>query len=382
MGIYFNPDNESFQKDVNSEIYVDKTGLLEELNQILSTVENCIALSHAPCFGKSQAARMISAYYGFESDSKELFSRFKIAEKKDFEEHLNKYNVIHLDVSSFVDFHNEDLVETIINVLCDEFQKEVPGIERGKDICRIIMQVYKITGRKFVIILDEWDCVVRNYADCPELVQKYFKLLHSLFKSEESRRFLALAYITGILPIKQVSDESALNNFWEYTMLDSKNLTSFFGFTEEEVKELCRKYEMDFDLVKKWYNGYFIQEMNMYNPESVAKAMVRHKLDFYWQKNSAIDTINTYINLNYDGLKEDILKMLSGTPVPVYVDTFLNDFSIINSRDEALTALIHLGYLGYDTEWKQAYIPNFEVGQAYRAALASGNGLETADMLN
>ena len=379
MGTYFNPGNESFRQAVRSPLYVDKTGLLEQLNRRLCTEGKCIALSHARRFGKSQAAGMIDAYYSLGSDSKELFSRFEIATMTDFEEHRNKYNVIHLDISSFADFYKEELVEKIIEYLQDDFKKEYPdGMEYHKSISSVIMQIYEKSKTPFVIIIDEWDCIIRNHADRPDLVHKYLQFLHSLFKSEESKKFLALAYITGILPIKKIEDESALNNFDEYTMLESSELTTYFGFTEGEVEKLCREYSMDFASVKEWYNGYRINGEHMYNPNSVYLAMVKGKLNSYWKNTSAFSTINRFIMINYDGLKDDVLEMLSGGKVPVDVETFQNDLSIIESKDDALTALIHLGYLGYDAEEKEAYIPNFEVAKAYQAALKGCGWKEVA----
>lgn len=373
MGTYFNPGNESFRKATRSRIYVDKTGLLEEMNKMIGSEENCIALSHARRFGKSQAAGMLDAYYSIGSDSKELFSKYKIAKEADFEEHLNKYNVIHIDVSTVADYYKEDLVDAIIRRLHNEFQKEFGDkINIDQSIPFILDDIYHLSGRTFVIIIDEWDCVVRKHSDRQDLVHEYLQFLHSLFKSEEAKRFLALAYITGILPVKKISDESALNNFKEYTMIDSDALTPYFGFTIEEVKALCKQYNMDFESVKEWYNGYLIDGMHMYNPNSVYEAMVRQKYNSYWKNTSSFESINTYITLNYEGLKEDILGMLSGGRVSVNVNTFRNDFSIIHSKDEALTALIHLGYLGYDSERKMAFILNFEVGQAFQAALAVG----------
>ena len=383
MGIYFNPDHESFKQDSNSRIYVDKTGLLEELNQILDTSEKCVSLSHARRFGKSQAAGMIDAYYSVGSDSRELFSRFEIAKKPDFETYLNQYNVIHVDVVSFTDCYQDEFIENMWRILYQEMEEEYGELMGASNtVGAVLKQVYKKSGRKFVIILDEWDCVIRNQADNPKLVHKYLQFLRSLFKSEESKSFLALAYITGILPIKKLKDESALNNFNEYTMLGSDVFTPYFGFTEEEVKELCRKYEMNFSSVKEWYNGYSIDGMHMYNPNSVYKAMIRRKLDSYWKNTSAFDTINMYITMNYDGLKEDVIEMLSGGRVPVNVNSFSNDLAVINSKDEALTALIHLGYLGYDAETQEAYIPNYEVALAYQAALATGNWHEVAKTIS
>lgn len=379
MGTYFNPGNESMKRAVNSRIYIDKTGLLKLTNQILFTEENCIAVSHARRFGKSQAAGMIDAYYSCGSDSKKLFSPYEIATAPDFEKHLNKYNVIHLDISSFTDFYKENLVNKILETLHRELKKQYPTIlDLSNPIGTILMQVYELSQKAFVIIIDEWDCVVRNHADRPDLVHTYLQFLHSLFKSEESKKFLALAYITGILPIKKIEDESALNNFVEYTMLESNELTPYFGFTQKEVEQLCIKYDMNFQSVKEWYNGYLIDGFHMYNPNSVYRAMVTKKLNSYWKNTSAFDTINNYITLNFSGLKEDILTMLAGGSVPVNVNTFKNDLSVIGSKDEALTALIHLGYLGYNAVMEEAYIPNYEVSLAYQAALSTGQWSEIA----
>ncbi len=383
MGTYFNPGNRSFYYDSRDELYVDKTGLLNELNSMLLTPRKCIALSHARRFGKSQAAGMIDAYYSLGSDSKELFSEFEISEAPDFEEHLNKYNVIHMDISSVADFHKEDLVEEIEKRLKEDFLEAYgKELNYAKDSYLLINDIYKKSKIPFIIIIDEWDCVVRNHSDRPDLVHKYLQFLHSLFKSEESKSFLALAYITGILPIKKIRDESALNNFREYTMVDSMQLTQYFGFTEAEVKELCEKYEMDFDSIKEWYNGYLINGQHMYNPNSVYQAMVDQKLKSYWKNTSSFDTINDFITLNFDGLKEDVFRMLSGEKVPVNVNGFKNDLSVINSKDDALTALIHLGYLGYDEERSKAYIPNFEVSMAFQAALATGNWKDIAKTIS
>lgn len=383
MGTYFNPGNESFRKDTNNDIYIDKTGLLEVLNGFIGSSKNCISVSHARRFGKSQAAGMIDAYYSLGSDSRELFSKYEIAKEADFEDHLNKYNVIHIDVSSVADYYEEGLVDAIIQRLSGEFLAEVGDkINVNQAFHFVIEEVYRMTGKQFVIIIDEWDCVIRNHAERQDLVHEYLQFLHSLFKSEEAKRFLALAYITGILPIKKINDESALNNFREYTMINSRNIAKYFGFTEDEVKKICKEYDMDFDSVKHWYNGYLINGMHMYNPNSVYQSMIDHDLDTYWKNTSTFDTINIFITLNFDGLKEDVLHMLSGGKVSVNVNTFKNDLSIIGSKDEALTALIHLGYLAYDAEEEEVYIPNFEVALAYQSALATGSWKEVANTIS
>ena len=382
MGVYFNPSNESFAKDRNYKIYIDKTGLLEYLNESIGTPKNCIALSHARRFGKSHAAGMIDAYYSLGCDSTKLFEDTKIAESSDFKKYMNQYNVIHLDISSFWDFYKDNIVEKIVEYICDEIREVYEDkIDYSKMIHSVLMNVYRISSIPFVIIIDEWDCVIRNSND-KELVHKYLQFLHSLFKSEESKSFLALAYITGILPIKKIQDESALNNFDEYTMLKSKPITEYYGFTEEEVRGLCKEYDMDFDTTKAWYNGYLIDGVHMYNPNSVAMAMKKKDFDSYWKNTSSFASINTFITMNYVGLKDDIMTMLAGGKVRVNTNSFQNDFSTVASKDDALTALIHLGYLGYDADRKRAFIPNYEVATAFEAALQTGEWKDIAKAIS
>ena len=380
MGTYFNPSNKGFRKASRDEIYIDKTGLLNILNRRLGAEKNCVSVSHARRFGKSQAARMIDAYYSRGCDSKELFMGLKISESEDFEKHLNKYNVIHLDISSFVDEYTDNIVNEIKRNIFNEFKEKYPDIDYVNTTAFILKQVYDKSEHEFVIIIDEWDCIVREFSQNQKIVHEYLQFLHSLFKSEESQEFLALGYITGILPIKKIKKESALNNFLEYTMIDSKEFTPYFGFTEKETEELCKKYDMNFESVRDWYDGYYINKEHMYNPNSVYQAMIDHSLESYWKNTSAFDTINTFITLNFDGLKEDVMKMLAGEKVAVDPETFQNDLSIVESRDDALTALIHLGYLGYDCQNGAAYIPNFEVAKAFHAAMKKISWNEVANM--
>ena len=331
MGILFNPGNDSYAKDRNYKIYIDKTMLLSFLNEAIGTPGNCIAVSHARRFGKSHAAGMIDAYYSLGCDSTQLFEETKIASDPDYKKYMNKYNVIHLDISSFWDDYKENIIEKIVEYIYGDLQEAFGDFfDSTKKLSFALMSIYKKNKIPFVIIIDEWDCIIRNSED-KELVHQYLQFLHSLFKSEESKGFLALAYITGILPIKKIKDESALNNFEEYTMIKSKPITEYYGFTEDEVRGLCKEYGMDFESTKAWYNGYLIDGKHMYNPNSVSMAMRRQEFDSYWRNTSSFASINTFITMNYAGLKDDIITMLSGGKVMVDTESFQNDLSEIYS---------------------------------------------------
>ena len=181
MGVYFNPDNDSFASDKKSKIYVDKTGLLEYLNEVLSTSSRYLAVSHARRFGKSHAAGMIDAYYSLGCDSTKLFEDTKIASHADYKKYMNKYNVIHLDVSSFWDDFKDNLTDKIKEYIIDELKHEFnEEIDYSKKLSTVLMSVYKKTNIPFVSSIDEWACVIRNSND-REIVHNYLKFLHSLF---------------------------------------------------------------------------------------------------------------------------------------------------------------------------------------------------------
>ena len=375
MGVYFNPSNVSFTKDIRSEVYIDKTELLNVLNKRLFTKDNCVCVTHARRFGKSQAADLIAAYYSRGCDSRELLSKYKIAESENWTEYINKFNVVKLDISTITDNYKDDLIEEIIARIYRDIENElseniVSKVDFDLNIELVLSKIYEITEIPFIIIIDEWDSVLRAYGNDDSLVHQYMTFLHTLFKSAESKNFLALGYITGIIPIKKIENESALNNFQEYTMLRSGEFTPYYGFTEDEVYRLCQDYDMDMESIKKWYNGYMIDGIHMYNPNSVCRALQERELDSYWRNTSAYTTINKMLRANYGGLRDDIINMLAGEKIYVDTRTFQNDLLQLNSKYDVMTALIHLGYLGYDREAKSAYIPNYEVASAFEAAIS------------
>ena len=189
-----------------------------------------------------------------------------------------------------------------------------------------------------------------------------------MFKGSEPTRFIQLAYLTGILPIKKIKTQSALNNFEEFTMLDPGNLAPYFGFTNEEVKSLCQNYHKNFEEVKHWYDGYLLGSQQIYNPKAVVSLMTRNIFKSYWSETGTYTAILPLINMNFDGLRNAIIEMLSGAFVPVNVWSFQNDTINFANKDDVLTYLIHLGYLGYDAQKQMAFIPNEEIRQELTSA--------------
>lgn len=374
MGIYLNPNNDGFKETLAADIYVDKTMLISELNKFINKGKKYVCVSRPRRFGKTIATDMLCAYYSKGCDSREMFSKLKISKAKNFEEYLNKLNFITIDVAG--EYQNapdkNDTLILLTEKLRKEFVTHFPTVQFAPNatIANCIQDVYATTGEKFVIILDEYDCLVRD-AFGTSLFDDYLRFLNGLFKSNILKKAIALAYITGILPIVRDRVQSKLNNFDEYTILDAYELTEFVGFTEKEVKPLCKKYKVDFAEVKNHYDGYGQNGYEIYNPESVVKCMTTKKFGNFWGRTSTYAVITDRLKHNYKGAKEDIIKMLSGESVKVNVTRYMNTMTDFGTKDDVFTYLIHLGYLAYNNENETCHIPNLEVRKEWNNAIES-----------
>ena len=367
MGRFVNPDNSAFQVALNSKIYVDKTGLIACMNNVLDSTDAYICNSRPRRFGKSYAANMLAAYYSKGAESEEMFSGLEIGKTEDFKKHLNKYDVIHIDVQWFLTNCEDadDVVTYITKTVLAELREAYPEILSSEVVSLPdgLSRVKNETGQKFIIIIDEWDVLIRDEAANKKVQDEYIRFLRSMFKGTEPTKYIQLAYLTGILPIKKERTQSALNNFREYSMLNAGPLASYIGFTEDEVKELCKMYKKDFTEVKHWYDGYQLGKYHVYNPNAVVSLMSDGSFQSYWSGTASYDSIVPLINMNFDGLKTSIIEMLSGASVEVDVASFQNDISNIINKDDVLTYLIHMGYLAYSNVSRRAFVPNEEIRQ-------------------
>lgn len=365
MGRFVNPENSAFQVALNSEIYVDKTGLIKYTNKVLNTKQAFICNSRPRRFGKSMTADMLTAYYSRGCDSEKMFEGLEISSDSGFKKHLNQYDVIHFDVQWCMDPAGgpEEVVSYIKKSVISELREEYPDLidDTVDSLADAMSRINAFAGKTFIVIVDEWDVLIRDMAANLSVQEEYINFLRGIFKGTEPTKYISLAYLTGILPIKKVKTQSALNNFDEFTMLDASIFSTYIGFTEEEVRELCRRYQRDFDSVKIWYDGYRLMGSHVYNPKAVVSVMLRGEFQSYWSDTGTYESIRPLINMDFDGLKTDILTMLSGDSVRVKTRTFQNDMITFRNKDDVLTLLIHLGYLGYDLREQTAFIPNEEI---------------------
>lgn len=390
MGFYVNPPADAFAEIINYKRYVDKTEIIACLNGVLGTPDKLICFSRPRRFGKSFTAKMLAAYYSRGADSRALFETLKLGRlwkngdaEIYFEENLNRHDVLFLDITSFISMADDigDTVRELQNDVIEELQETYPGcVKKGtRSLFKALMQIHAGTGRKFLVIIDEWDALFREAKDDVRLQQSYIRLLRSMFKSGQTSQVIVGAYMTGILPIKKYGTQSALTDFKEYTMLEPGFLAPFIGFTEEEVSALCTEHNLDFAETRKWYDGYCFDTIgHVYCPNSIMELVSKKKFDSYWTKTETYESLRDYIDLNRDGLKDAIVDMLGGKRSRIDTGTFQNDMTSLASRDDIFTLLVHLGYLAYDSVNREVFIPNEEVRSEFVRAVKEGRRTELA----
>ncbi|GFI10049.1 MAG: AAA family ATPase [Lachnospiraceae bacterium] len=393
MGIYLNPGNEQFAVSVNSELYVDKTELIKYTNSRMGKDRPLICSSRPRRFGKTMAVTMLSAYYSKGCRSEKLFTGLKISQNEFFVTHLNKYNVIFLDIqwmygNALEEMKRNSFVKVVSYIqeqVINELKKEYPECVQDTDVSlpSVLAKVNAMTKEQFIIIIDEWDCLFREDKDNKELQKEYINLLRGLFKGTPSGAFLKLAYITGILPIKKYGTQSALNNFREHTMVSPRQMAEYVGFTEEEVKTICKEHDMPFKEMQRWYDGYYFEKAgHVYSPNSVIEAVDSREFGNYWSGTETYESLMTYIAMDFDGLRQLIVDMLGGQRRSIDVESFQNDITSFHSADDVITLLIHMGYMAYDSKTKKVFIPNDEVRSAFLRAVKNDGWEEVIRAIN
>ena len=373
MSSYLNMDNDLFFDYQNADIFVDKSMLIKECNNQIRKPTKFMCITRPRRFGKTLALSMLNAYYSKGCDSRELFKDLKFSKDSSFETHLNKHNVFVIDMASvYTSLKNKNkfFKELETNII-DDLKEYFPNCLTKKEntIGKALVKINQTLNERFIFLIDEWDIIYREQENNLSLCNEYTEFLRNLFKSYDVSSCIDLVYMTGILPIRRYSTQSTLNMFNEYNMIDSSTLTEFVGFTEQEVKDLCVKYHRNFDEIKNWYDGYKLNGIEIYNPKSVVESISRNKCGDYWVLTSATEAVSHYMNYDHGELKAIIAKLIAGEKVSVNVGKFQNDLTQVNSKDSALTVLIHLGYLAYDEETKSCYIPNHEIKEEFVNAL-------------
>ncbi len=297
-------------------IFVDKTDFISKTNLRLNTGGKLLSLTRPRRFGKTVTADMLLAYYSKEYDGQKIFDDLKISKEQNYTEHLNKYDVIYIDMNSANDKYlsyksdrslNIEDVDDIVDFLqylvirdLKENSNYAKQIDKAplvgkKSLSLALEAICKHTGRPFIFIMDEWDLIYRDYRNEEALQKKFIEFLRGLFKSKSGQACFSFAYLTGILPIKKYNSQSALNCFDEYNMLAPGDYARYFGFTEDEVADIVGSpdREVSHQDLKEWYEGYKIKGVDIYNPNSVCKAVSRNECISYWCGTSPMKNLCT-----------------------------------------------------------------------------------------
>ena len=379
MALYLNVGNESFQESLNSIIYVDKSPLIEILNRSIKTKNKYFCLSRPRRFGKSVTAQMICSYYAKGQDCSPLFDDLEIASFDDYKKHLNQYDVISINISdefSRASHNAKSMTDILTKSIVRELKEEYPNcaISSPEFLDLTLQEVYNYSKVPFVFVIDEWDCIMREKKEDPDSLKQYLEWLKAIFKDKP---YVGLAYMTGILPVKKYGSHSALNMFTEYSMTEPLNLGQYIGFTENEVKDICKQHDVAFNQMQQWYDGYSFKDVpHIYNPNSVVNAATYKKYISYWTKTETFESLQEYIDMNMEGLRDDIVKLIAGEDVIVDVSTFSNDMVTFHSKDDVLTLLIHLGYLaikGSTNLGVIVHIPNEEIKLEFKTCVKNNN---------
>ena len=378
-----NEDNVLFKSLFRSN-YVDKTGIISFLNKLIDTENRFVCVTRARRFGKSATARTLNAYYSKGCDSKELFSNLEIAKDPDFETHLNKHDVIFLDMQSYepATGSDETYLQCFNRKLTHELVEQYPELASEQEPV-YLNEILPRTGRKFIFIIDEWDFPIERYKDDPAFIEKYLDVLRRLFKETTCTNSISLVYMTGILPLIRFDYQSSLNNFIEFTMANSGPIAKFCGYTEDEVAKLCREHNLDLDKVRLWYKGYRFGEYTVYNPFEISRLVWMQDYFPYWSHTATCGYMKNAISNDFGTLHDDLIRLCAGDKISNLDLLSMNNLNThLNNKDAVLLYLVTLGYLTYDIETGSAFPPTEETRNDLVSTIEELNWQEYKDSLS
>lgn len=388
MGTYLNSITPYtlYKSESLSPYFVDKTLMLRELFPYVSAGNRHICITRPRRFGKTIMANMISSFFQKASDSSDVFDSLAISQVDDYRRYKNQYNVIRIDFSKMprnCDSYTQ-YIERIEALLIEDVKEAYPQVKINETdaVGDILESVFVQCGEKFIFVLDEWDFIFHRDFINEIDKEKYVAFLSNLLKD---RPYVVLSYMTGILPIAKYSSGSELNMFAEFTMVNSPMFGEYFGFTDDEVDDLYRRYIVECDRQHKeksvtrkglrdWYNGYYTKSgERVYNPRSVVFALQFNNLANYWTSSGPYDEIYYYIRNNISDVRDDLALMISGESVTAKIQEYAATSMNLSTRDEIYSAMVVYGFLSYLNG--KVCIPNRELMEKFDELLVKNESL-------
>lgn len=388
MGTYLNSITPYtlYKSESLSPYFVDKTLMLSELFPYVSAGNRHICITRPRRFGKTIMANMISSFFQKASDSSDVFDSLAISQVDDYRRYKNQYNVIRIDFSKMprnCDSYTQ-YIERIEALLIEDVKEAFPQVKinEADAVGDILESVFVQCGEKYIFVLDEWDFIFHRDFINEIDKEKYVAFLSNLLKD---RPYVVLSYMTGILPIAKYSSGSELNMFAEFTMVNSPMFGEYFGFTDDEVDDLYRRYIVECDRQHKeksvtrkglrdWYNGYYTKSgERVYNPRSVVFALQFNNLANYWTSSGPYDEIYYYIRNNISDVRDDLALMISGESVTAKIQEYAATSMNLSTRDEIYSAMVVYGFLSYLNG--KVCIPNRELMEKFDELLVKNESL-------
>ena len=379
MTIYLNTNValENYKELIRSKYFVDKSQIIDKFNDLIGTSECHICITKPRRFGKTSIINMLGAYYTKGYNSKDIFDKLNISKSKSYMENLNKHNVINISLSNLPYKMNSynDYINGIRKSIINDIKEKYPKINVEKFFS--IAHMLSATGEKFIFLIDEWDYIFSHNL-FKENQNDFLEFLRNLLKD---RPYIDFCYMTGVLPLKKYSEGSSLNMFYEYTMLNDYVYDNYFGFTEDEVKGLCKKNkQISFEEISEWYNGYLTEHgEKIYNPVSVTSALRDNYCRSYWTRTGRQDEVLIYLKYNIAEVRDDVIEMVLGKTVDIFIDEdFRAGQGAPKTREEIYSAMITYGFLTYyDGTIK---IPNKELMQEFESAIKDESFKDIAEL--
>lgn len=372
MGIYVNSKNAYalYKKETAKPYFVDKTVLLKELFPLVEEGSHYLCITRPRRFGKTVMANMVASFFSKGHRANDVFQNLQIYQDKDYEKYLNKYTVIHIMFNDLPRNCNsyKQYIDRIEETLIRDLKKEYPDmpIDDQNAVWDTLLEIYaEKQDINIVFVFDEWDFIFHQKFVTEDDKLSYLQFLRNLLKD---RPYIALVYMTGILPIAKYSSGSELNMFAEFTMTTEQRFSEYFGFTDEEVDVLYLRYiencastkMVTRDDLREWYDGYHTRKgERLYNPRSIVLSLSNNNTGNYWTSSGPYDEIFYYIENNIADVREDLALMVSGIPVPAKIQEYAATSMNLQTRDEIFSAMVVYGFLTYENG--KVMIPNKEL---------------------
>lgn len=349
------------------DYFVDKTELISKINTKVNRKERFVCITRPRRFGKSVNATMLASYYAKNLDTKDIFDKLTVSKCNSYEEHLNKHNVIYISFNTGNDTFKTyaEYKEHFVSRLVSDIKEYCADVKPTDLLSEMLDTAYKKLGEGFIFIIDEWDYIFdMNFSDDEK--KNFLNFLTDILKDKS---YVELAYMTGILPIAKYSSKSALNMFIEFSAMEDDLYGHFFGFTEKEVKALCKKQSaLSLEELSEWYNGYYLDDnTKIYNPRSIVCALESGKCRSYWTNTGKMDDIIKCVQKNVDSVKEDIVRMINGEEIRITLSGFSSEKMEFNTKEQIFSAMVILGFLSYHKKYLR--IPNTELRMKFADSL-------------